>query len=96
MFTLATKIPQNLTEINCIILSLLQQMVPHVFSVAAAMYAALRRDVGTTDQSVIISGESGAGKVGEGRKWDIVGKLGEKVECGEERGEKVECGDRRK
>ena len=44
-------------------------MAPHVFSIAAAMYAALRRDVGTTDQSVIISGESGAGKVGEGRKW---------------------------
>jgi len=39
-------------------------MAPHVFSVAATMYRALKRGVGTTAQSVIISGESGAGKVG--------------------------------
>ncbi|KAI0230682.1 Unconventional myosin-XIX [Lamellibrachia satsuma] len=39
-----------------------KKMAPHVFSVAAAMYKALKHGIRTTDQSVIISGESGAGK----------------------------------
>ena len=38
-------------------------MEPHIFGVAAEVHNALKMDVNSIDQSVIISGESGAGKV---------------------------------
>lgn len=40
-----------------------QDLPPHVFAVSESAYSAMKSGLGTADQSIIVSGESGAGKV---------------------------------
>jgi len=40
-----------------------QEMPPHIFAIGQKAYGDLKRGFETTSQSVIVSGESGAGKV---------------------------------
>lgn len=44
-----------------------QDLDPHIYPVAENAYTAMVRDLGKVNQSIIISGESGAGKVGYAR-----------------------------
>ena len=51
------------------------QVLPHIFSVAEGAYRWLTCDViGGAKQSVVVSGESGAGKVRRGRGLTVEGR----------------------
>ena len=40
-----------------------QELPPHIFAVGQKAFVDLKRDLETRNQSIIVSGESGAGKV---------------------------------
>lgn len=54
----------------------LQDHPPHIFAVGQKAFCDLKRDLETRNQSIVVSGESGAGKVRRGR-----GERGENVQA---------------
>lgn len=60
--------------LNCVVTALLnvnillhcQDLKPHIFAVAEQTYRNVQKQMDPVNQSIIVSGESGAGKV---RKW---------------------------
>ena len=49
----------------------MKECPPHIFAIGQKVYCDLRRDMETKNQSVIVSGESGAGKVSRGSGMEV-------------------------